>query len=383
MTILFWTILSLVVYCYFLYPCLVFALARLLKNPVHKSSYEPTVSLLISVYNEEDVIGPKIQNLLKLDYPENKLEILIGSDGSSDLTHEIIRPYLSPRVKLFVNPKRQGKMATLNSLVEHAGHEIIFFNDARQNIDPGALKQLTANFADPKIGCVSGELVFAPKQGSTAQGVSLYWTYEKFIRRQESALHSMLGSTGAIYAIRKNLFVPGPLDIVLDDMYIPLAIIRQGFRAVFDGSALAFDEVAASPKEEYRRKTRTLFGNYQIFFLFPDMFIPLKSPIAWPLISHKFLRVMVPFCLIALFLINLVLIYDAVFRFFFVLQSAFYLAALIGHLTREGRQGLLKYISKVCYVPYVFCLLNFSALAGFWRFVTAQQQAAWTKARHP
>lgn len=381
MTILFWTFFLLIIYCYFIYPFIVFLLARLKPNPVQKSSIEPTVSIVISLYNEEDVIAAKIENLFKLDYPAEKLEIIIGSDGSTDRTHDIIRQFADARIKLYINPLRQGKMATINGLIPKAANEIILFTDARQSFETDAIRQLVANFADPKIGCVSGELMFAKKAGGTAQGVNLYWNYEKFIRRQESILHSMLGATGAIYAIRKSLFMPGPTDIVLDDMYTPFKIIQQGYRAIFEDTAYAYDQVAGNPKEEYRRKTRTLFGNYQIFSLFPGMFNPFKSPIAWQLFSHKFLRVIIPFFLIALFAINYFLRLDPVFDLFWFLQITFYLMALIGHLTRDYKEGIFKFIAKICYVPYVFCLLNISAFVGFCRFITARQQTTWDKAR--
>jgi len=381
MTILFWALFLSIIYCYFIYPLLIFLMARFKPNPIHKIPIEPAVSVVISLYNEEDVIGPKINNLLEMDYPPEKVEIIIGSDGSDDRTHEIIRQFQDPRIKLFINPSRQGKVATINGLVPNARNEIIFFTDARQILDVDAVRKLVSNFADPNIGCVSGELMFTSKEGGTAKGVNLYWNYEKFIRRQESSVHSMMGATGAIYAIRKVLFVPGPVDIVLDDMHTPFKIIQQGYRAVFDDSACAYDQVADNPKEEYRRKTRTICGNYQIFAIFPGLFIPFKSPIAWQLFSHKFLRVIIPFFLIALFFINFVLSYEPSFKLLWTLQIAFYTLALFGHLTRNYHKSLFKYISKICYVPYVFCLLNYSAFVGFWLFVSARQQTTWKKAR--
>jgi len=381
MTILFWILLFLIFYCYLLYPVIVYLLAGILKNPVHQKPIEPTLSVVISLYNEEDVIGAKLQNLLNLDYPSPKIEILIGSDGSTDRTHVIINQFNDPRIRLYINPLRQGKMATLNELIPKAKNEIIIFTDARQIFEKSALRNLVSNFADPKIGCVSGELIFSPKEGGTAQGVNLYWNYEKFIRRQESLLHSMLGATGAIYAIRKELFTPGPVNIVLDDMFTPFKIIQKGYRAIFDDTAFAYDQVADDPKEEYRRKTRTLYGNFQIFSIFPGMFIPFKSPIAWQLFSHKFLRVIIPFFLIILFIISWALRSSSVFDIFWILQLIFYGMALLGHLFQEAKSPALKPVSKTCYIPYVFCLLNFSALVGFWRFINANQEATWEKAR--
>lgn len=351
-------------------------------KPVAKEKYEPGVSIVLSVWNEEDVIGGKIENLLSLEYPYEKLEILIGSDGSTDKTNEIVRQLDDARIKLVENPTRRGKMITINELVNKAGNEIIVFTDARQMFAENALRELTANFSDPKVGCVSGELIFSDEGGGTARGINLYWNYEKFIRGQESRIHSMLGATGAIYAIRKDLFTEIPGQLVLDDVFVPLNIIKKGYRAVFDESAKAFDRAADSPREEHRRKVRTLYGNYQIFSVLPEMFNPFNSAVAIQLFSHKFLRLMVPFFMIILFFVNLALASDVLlFKIIFLLQCIFYSVAVTGALARHQKHGMLKFVSRICYVPYVFCLLNFSALAGFARFVSDGQKVTWQKAR--
>lgn len=383
MTFLFWLLISLTVYCYFGYPLLLWLMAQLRSNPVRKESYEPNISIVLSVWNEEDVIKEKLQNLLSLGYPENKMEILIGSDGSTDKTTRIIRGFDDPRIRLMERSQRQGKMATINELVQAARNEAIVFCDARQAFAPNAIRELVANLADSHVGCVSGELIFKEKkeEGATAKGVSLYWNYEKFIRKHESRLHSMLGATGAIYAIRRELFVPIPTRIVLDDMFVPLQIVRKGYRAVLDESAKAYDQAADSPREEHRRKTRTLFGNYQIFGLFPDLFNPLRSPIAIQLFSHKLLRVLIPLFLVLLFILNLLLTGEPLYQIMFYLQIAFYGMAVTGALSRYQKHGIFNLISKICYIPYVFCLLNFSALAGTLRFFGSKQEVTWEKAR--
>ncbi len=383
MTVLFWLFIFLIVYCYFGYPLLLWLMAQLRSHPVRKGSYEPRISVVLSVWNEEDVIMKKIQNLLSLDYPKEKMEILIGSDGSTDKTVQIIRRFNDPRIRLIDRPQRRGKMATINELVQAAANEVIIFCDARQTFAPQAVRELVANLADPHVGCVSGELVFQEKkeEGATAKGVSLYWSYEKFIRKQESRLHSMLGATGAIYAIRRELFVPIPTHIVLDDMFVPLQIIRNGYRATLDESAKAYDQAADSPREEHRRKTRTLFGNYQIFGLFPNLFNPLTSPVAIQLFSHKLLRVLIPFFLIPLFILNLFLSSEQLYQKLFYLQITFYVMAGIGALSRYQKHGIFSLISKICYVPYVFCLLNLSALIGTLRFLGTKQEVTWEKAR--
>ncbi len=379
----FWSLLSLTIYCYFGYPLLLWITARLWPNPVRKGSYQPDISVVLSVWNEEDVIKEKVQNLLSLDYPKEKMEVLIGSDGSTDETTRLIRGFNDPRIRLIERPQRQGKMATLNELVQAARNEAIVFCDARQTFAPDALRELAANFADRHVGCVSGELIFVEKgqEGGTAKGVNLYWNYEKFIRKHESRIHSMLGATGAIYAIRRELFVPIPTRVVLDDMYVPLQIIRKGYRAIFDESARAYDHAADSPREEHRRKTRTLFGNYQIFGLFPDLFNPLRSPVAIQLFSHKLLRLLIPLFLVLLFIMNLILIGEPLYQIAFYLQITFYAMAVIGALSRYQKHGMFNLISRICYIPYVFCLLNFSALAGTLRFFSSKQEVTWEKAR--
>jgi biofilm PGA synthesis N-glycosyltransferase PgaC len=381
MIILFWILFAAVIYCYIGYPLLIFLLARIRPKAIRQADIEPAVSVLISLYNEEDVIAAKLHNLLEQDYPPEKIEILIGSDGSTDRTHQIINGVADPRIKLFIHPDRRGKMATLNGLVPNAKNEIAVFTDARQTFEKDAIRKLVRNFADPQVGCVSGELEFIPEEGMTARGVGLYWQYEKFIRFQESRVHSILGATGAIYAIRRKLFVPGPANIVLDDMHTPFKIIEQGYRAVFDDTAHAYDKAAGRPKEEFRRKARTLYGNYQIFCVLPGMFNLFRSPVSLQLFSHKFLRVILPFFLMALIGLNYSLRQQPVFDVLWGLQAVFYGMAFIGMLTQEYKEGSLKIISKICYVPHVFCLLNLSALAGFWRFITDQQQVTWKKAR--
>ncbi|BAZ41640.1 family 2 glycosyl transferase [Calothrix sp. NIES-4101] len=384
MQLLFWISAFLILYCYFGYPVLIYLLARFFPKKIDKLPIEPTISIIISAYNEEDCIADKIQNLLSLDYPSSKMEIIIGSDGSTDRTNEIVQKFSVPILAFYDYSQRRGKMATINDLVKQAKHEIIVFTDARQSFDKNAIRQLVANFHDPYTGCVSGELHFKPLTvvGGTGKGISLYWKYEKFLRACESKFQSMLGATGAIYAIRRHLFTPIPQNVILDDMFVPLKIIQKGYRAVFDADAKAYDTVADNPQEEYRRKVRTLYGNYQIFWLLSKLFNPFSSRIALQLFSHKLLRVIAPFLLIAMLIINLYLVnISLLYSITIVSQVIFYTLAMVGMITKQTKYGFLKIVSKLCYVPYVFCLLNFSALVGFLRFIKSEQNVTWEKAR--
>jgi len=381
MEIAFWIALGLIFYCYAGYPALIWLLSRLMARPVRRGDFLPTVSVLISVWNEEDVIEARIRNLRELDYPADKINFYIGSDHSTDRTDELIRGFHDPRLHLVVAPERRGKMMMLNDLAAVAGGEIFVFADARQTFANDAIRQLVMNFADEKIGCVSGELIFQHQEGFTAKGIDLYWRYEKFIRAAESRLHSMLGATGAICAIRKDLFTSLPSDMVLDDMFIPFQIILKGHRAIVDESARAYDLAAEDPNEEFRRKVRTLYGNYQIFAALPGMFLPWRSPVAVQLFSHKFLRLMVPFLMAVVFFSNAGLPLGGFYCMIFGVQLVFYALALTGWLAKGRKHAMVRVIQKISYVPYVFCLLNIAALAGFWRFVAGAQKVTWEKAR--
>jgi len=381
MSTVFWTSVIVIAYCYFGYPLATWLLARLRPNPVTKDELVEGVSIVFSAWNEQDVIAAKIRNLLAVDYPADKMEILIGSDGSTDNTNAIVEGIRDPRVRFFKHADRRGKMVTINELVAASCQPIIIFNDARQELAPNAVRELVKNFADPRIGCVSGELIFRPREGQAARGVGLYWQYEKFIRNCESVVHSMLGATGAIYAIRRELYQNVPADVVLDDMWIPLHIIKKGYRAVFDGAARAFDDVAATAEEEHRRKTRTLFGNYQLFSRMPEMLVPWRSPVAWQLFSHKLLRLAVPFAMMLTFVSSAALVSYPFFLLMFGLQVIFYLAAFVGGLSGGGESPHMRVVKRICYVPYIFCVLNYSALVGLWRFLGAGQRVTWQKAR--
>jgi cellulose synthase/poly-beta-1,6-N-acetylglucosamine synthase-like glycosyltransferase len=391
MRLLFWVSLGVILYTYAGYPVALgivswykklarmwgqVPLDEVLSNGTcpHMSEACPSVSVIISVYNEEGVIRDKIENCLALDYPKDKMEILVGSDGSDDGTNGILKEMEKRGIKIFISPGRQGKPGTINRLVKEAKGGILFFTDARQDLDKAALLRLVTNFQDKEIGCASGELLYKDSRSITGRGIGAYWKYEKYLREKESDIYSMIGATGAIYACRKELFEPILEDIILDDVYVPLQVVKKGHRAVFDRYAKAYDVVGETPRDEHRRKIRTLSGNYQIFFKMPYMLNPFKSRLAVQLISHKLLRVAVPFFMIALFFSSAALAAETFFRWMLIGQIAFYSMALIEAVAR-------KRIKKIFGMPYLFCLLNFSALMGFLAFVFNKQDIRWQKAK--
>jgi biofilm PGA synthesis N-glycosyltransferase PgaC len=380
MTYIFWFSMLILFYTYIGYPLYVFIMARYHRNTVAKDlDFRPQVSVIMSAYNEESYIERKIKNLLASDYPKDKLEILVGSDGSTDGTDLILPRIKDKRLKVFIYKKRRGKPSVLNDLAPKAKGQIIIFCDVRQLFAKDAITQLVANFADDRVGCVSGELVFedSAKETDVAKGVNAYWDYEKFIRKNESTIHSMAGATGAIYAIRKSLYSPMPSDIILDDVYIPLSIAGMGYRSIWEGKAKAYDRPAFTAKEEYKRKVRTLAGNYQIFVIFKNLLIPFLKPVSLPLVSHKLLRVIAPFFMILAFVSNLFLAMDGSYILSLTAQATFYALAVLGALT--CRQKNKKFIIKIASTAYMFCFLNFTALVGLYRFLFGKQKIAWER----
>lgn len=384
MSVVFWIIFSLIFYAYAGYPLLLWLYSIVRQRKVEKGAFEPKVSVVISAFNEEKFIERKLINLLELSYPESKLEILVGSDGASDRTDEIVSKFRSPRIRFFRFISNFGKPHVLNSLMKEANGSIIVFTDARQRFKKDAVRELVENFHDPTVGSVSGELHFDDPEeaGSVGKGMDVYWKYEKFLRRTESKIGSMIGATGAIYAIRRRLFTPIPKEVLVDDMYTPLAIVEKGYRAIFEGNAAAYDLASSQGSQEFRRKVRTLAGNWQIFQYFPNLFNPAKSSLAIQFLSHKVLRLMVPFLLIALYLVNLFLLQEIFFCIFFILQTLFYGLALLEHRASHKRKTAEGASKKkgIGYIPYTFCVLNGAALVGFWDFATKKTQGSWKKA---
>jgi poly-beta-1,6-N-acetyl-D-glucosamine synthase len=367
----FWTSLLVIFAAYAGYPLFLVFLDRYFPKPVRKGEHYPGVSVVIAAYNEEKHIEEKILNCLALDYPQDKLELLIGSDGSTDATESIVKKYVSPRLRLFASRRRMGKAAMLKKLVPLAKGELILFADARQKFDGNAARALARDFADPEVGCVSGELVLENAAGTgSGEGLGLYWRYEKFLRKLESNTGSMVGATGAIYAVRKALFTPPPDDLLLDDVFIPLSVVRQGYRAVFESAALAYDSASGTPREESGRKIRTLAGNWQLFARMPYMFNPFKYQVAARLFMHKFLRVVVPFFLVSLFAASAVLRATGFYGVFFSAQVSFYLLACAGIF-------LYRYKLRIVSLPYTFCRLNMDAVRGFYSFVANKQKVTW------
>jgi poly-beta-1,6-N-acetyl-D-glucosamine synthase len=367
---LFWISVAAIIYTYAGYPAIAAFVARLRNRRVRKAEIMPRVSVVIACRNEQDNIERRIRNLRECDYPAELMEIVIVSDGSTDFTAEIARRH---RVKLFSYDEQRGKAIALNIGVEIATGEIIVFADARQSFEPGAIKHLVMNFADPSVGAVSGELLLdGDGRSSVGEGVGLYWKYEKWIRKSESRASSVIGATGAIYAIRRALWRPLPESTILDDVYTPMAIALGGHRVVFEEKARAHDVSADSARREFSRKVRTLTGNYQLCQLMPRLLLP-NSALIFQFYSHKLMRLAAPIFFLLLLASNLIIVASSgvAQRFYQVVlggQLLFYVGVLAGGylLKRNRKVRLLNF-------AYVFSVMNAAALVGLVYFLLGKR----------
>lgn len=286
---------ALLLYVLFGYPALLELLARRNARPVRKGLIRPTVSVLLPVRNGATWLRAKIESILQLNYPRELLQILVISDGSTDPTDSIAADFAPYGVNLIRIPA-SGKAAALNEGIRRATGEILFFTDVRQRLDPEALRELVECFADPAVGAASGELVIAGGATREEADTGLYWRYEKWIRRRQSRIDSMLGATGCLYAMRRELASPLAPDTLLDDVQLPLGAFLCGYRVVLEERAKAFDAPATLPVE-FTRKVRTLAGVYQIIRRYPQL-LGLSNRMWLHFVSHKLGRLLLPFALI-------------------------------------------------------------------------------------
>jgi poly-beta-1,6-N-acetyl-D-glucosamine synthase len=373
--IIFWFSLTAIFYTFAGYPLAVYLLARLRSRQVTKSYITPSVSVVIACLNEEKNIVARLENLLASDYPEELVEVIVVSDGSTDNTVAKVEGCDKDRVRVFHYAEQKGKPTALNLGIENAAGEIIVFADARQSFEAVAIKELVANFADQRVGAVSGAYLMSDNRGSTVgEGVGFYWKYEELIRKSEALVGSVIGATGAIYAIRRRLWQPLPPETILDDVYTPMRIAMQGYRVVFEERALAHDVMAKSAAREFSRKVRTLTGNYQLCQLMPRLLLP-TSGLLLQFFSHKLMRLVAPIFMLLLFIANVLLAAPADFTaeaFFYAAiltaQMAFYLSVWFGWLLSKRNRKV-----RLFNVAYVFSVMNAAALVGLFYFLFSKR----------
>jgi biofilm PGA synthesis N-glycosyltransferase PgaC len=371
---IFWLAAAGIAYSYVGYLAWLWVRAQWHPRPVKRAAVEPLVSVVMVVRNEVAGLACKLRNLLELDYPAERCQIVVVSDGSTDGTEAILREYArNPRVQIVLNQFAGGKALGLNDAMTVAHGDIVVFTDLRQRIEPGAIRRLMENFADSEVGAVSGELMLGdPENGETGRGMGLYWQIEKRVRELEACAGSVVGATGALYAVRRESVVKVPADTLLDDVFIPMNVAKQGFRVVFDERARAWDTPDLGAQREFRRKVRTLTGNYQLLQLAPWL-LRRENPLRFEFISHKLTRLAVPFALVAT-LITSALLPGPFYRVVFWAQIGFYGLSLLGWT------GLrLGPVSRLAEAAYTFARLNIAALVAFVNFVTGHN-AVWVQA---
>jgi len=284
----------LLAYTFVGYPALLFLRARYRPRPVLRQEIEPEITFVIAAHNEERLIRRKLDNIFGSDYPEDKMEVIVVSDGSTDRTNEVLANYVDRRLRTIILPKRKGKAVALNCAVEQASGEIVVFTDTRQLLERSAVRSMMSNFADPSVGCVSGALILGNiNEIAGISGEGLKWGLENKIREWEGLTNSVVGALGAFHAARHHLLVPLPEGTLLDDCFEPLNIVRRGYRTVFDHRARAWDDVVTTAPQEFRRKVRTLTGNYQLIRQVPWLLSP-SNPILFEFVSHKLCRLILP-----------------------------------------------------------------------------------------
>ena len=368
----FWLSVLLLGYANVGYPALLLLWARVRPRPFRKGKAEPRVTMVIAAHNEESTIEARLTNLLSLDYPKDRFNILLGLDGCSDRTAELARHKDSDRVRVVEFDTRRGKPSVLNALLPMASGDIVVFGDARQRFGRGALKALVAPFADPEVGAVSGELILTEGEGRPLEkGLGLYWRIEKAIRHCESQVGSVVGVTGAIYAMRRALFEPLPKDTILDDVLAPMRVVRRGFRVVFEPLARAYDKAPSSLSGEFARKVRTISGNFQLFAR-ETWLLGFGNPLLLQTLSHKGLRLLTPLLLLMSLGANLLLLDRPLFQLILLAQVAFYLTAIFGHSLRHLKIPGLG-------VPYVVCMLASATALAFFRHASGQQKVTWAR----
>jgi cellulose synthase/poly-beta-1,6-N-acetylglucosamine synthase-like glycosyltransferase len=388
--IAFWLALFLLGYLYAGYPLVAWFRARVFPQPHLRKPIAPEVTVVVVAYNEGEKIAARIQNLRALDYPATQLDVIIASDGSTDDTVARARAHADARVAVRAFACRRGKAAVLNDTVRSARGEIVVLADARQRFEAEAVRRLVSNFADPTVGAVSGELMLNSGTTATGDGVSIYWRYEKFMRRHESRSDSTVGATGAIYAIRRALFEPIPADTILDDVLIPLRIVGRGYRVLFDATARAVDGPSATARQEFVRKARTIAGTFQLFCRERWLLNPFRNRLWFETLSHKGLRLAAPLLQAAVFACSVGLRGVPLYNLMLLGQCAFYGAAMAGWVLghRAPSPGprapspepqAPSYL-RLLAVPYAICLLNWATIVGFMRFIAGRQHATWEQA---
>lgn len=374
MQILFWLSVFSVFFIYFIFPVILLILSKFRGSEPEQKEITPFITLIVPMHNEERVVPDKVQNIFSLDYPQDKMEVIFALDGCSDRTKDMLLQYREKRIIILDYPDRAGKVATLNKTVLEAQGEIIVFSDANSIYNKDALRKLVRNFADAKVGCVSGRLAYIKADANlVGRGENLYWKYDMFVKRQESRLGRLLITNGSMQAVRKSIY-PFPDPEVADDFSIPLLIQAAGYKILFEPEAVVYEVATQSLKEDYNQRVRILAQGLKGIIRLRKELVKLGPLGLFLLLFHKILRWQIIFFQIVIFISNLMLIQNRFYFNLFLLQILFYFLASVGLIFRN------KFKTKIFSVPFFFCLINFSFLAAIFRLFKNSQTSIWDKA---
>ena len=375
----FWASVTLLFYTYVGYPVMVFAVSFLFPKKIKRApQFEPRVSVIITAYNEERDIRAKLENTLQIDYPPEKLEIIVASDCSTDKTDDIVREYESRGVKLYRQTERRGKTSAQNMAVERAGGEIILFSDATTMYEKNVLRAMLPNFADDSVGCVAGKLIYVDASDSiVGRGAKSYWSYETFLKEAESRACSLIGASGCLYSIRKSAY-QAMYPEACSDFLIATVMYRQGLRTVYEPEAICIEETNRQWEKEMRMRVRVISQTFTDLWRNREMLNPFKSGFyAVELFSHKLLRYAVPVFLLSLFLSSAAAAFESdFFAIAFSVQAVFYSAAFVGWLLEKKGIRLRAFA-----MPLYFVLTNLASLVGFYKFLRGERYARWEPIR--
>ena len=371
--VMFWLGVSTVLYVHLLYPVLIWVLAGLRRErrPAGAVRDTLTYSVVLAVRDEAARISARLDDLLaSIGTAPRCIELIVVADGCRDATAALARSHQSPLVRVVELAENEGKARALSHGCEVAQGDIIVFADARQRWAANSLQRLLESFNRPDVGAVTGELVIEAPAGLA--GVGLYWRYEKWLRRNEGRLHSSVGVSGSISAVRRELFRPMPRGLLLDDLYWPLQVVMQGRRVVYEERAVAYDRLPERPAAEFWRKVRTLSGNFQLATVLPQALLPWRNPIWTQFVSHKLLRLVVPWMLLAVFLAS-ILLDGPLYRVAFVAQAICYGLALSALAGGPGARW------RVATAAAGFVVLNAAAWLAFWVWICGRAEGSWKK----
>lgn len=386
----FWWCILFIAYVYVGYPLIVALLARLTRKKEEYPAHTPPVSILIAAYSEQEIIAAKLENTLALDYPRERLQIVVAVDGSDDRTAEIVQGFAGRGVELSHDTRRRGKTVAINRTLPRLKHEIVVFSDANNMYAPDALRELVKPFSDPRVGGVTGSKNIADDADAHTQADNLYWRYDSFIKTNETKIGSCTGVAGEILAIRRSLYLAPPAHVINDDFFIGMGVLRQGYRLVYAPQAHSVEGSSLTEHDESVRRSRIVAGRYQAM-LMAGSILPWQNPLLiWQIVSHKFMRPLVPLVMIVAFLATLAaciwppaaqelpwLYLATPFNLIFLGAELFisFLAVFGGSLKDRG------FLGKLLYIPTFLVNSNLAAIFGLYSFFTGRQTALWKRAR--